>query len=133
MVELKKNVLVVDDDASVREFLTYTLNDNGFHALAAKDGVEALRLVDSSQNPIDILLIDMVMPRLDGKELARTIQSHHPETKINLISGYPEHYLAQNGISTENILCLKKPFTTISLLDTIREELNQKNSIALKG
>ena len=124
MTERKKNVLVADDDAGVREFIADTLNENGFHAIVAKDGVEALRMVDVSREPIDVLLIDVVMPRLNGKELARTIQSHHPEMKIILISGYPDDFLARHGVPTEKIRYLKKPFTATALLDTVRDELN---------
>jgi len=122
MTERKKNVLVADDDAGVREFIAETLNENGFHALVAKDGMEALRLVDVSLEPIDVLLIDVVMPRMNGKELARTIQSHHPEMKIILISGYPDDFLARHGVPIEKMRYLKKPFTANSLLDAVRDE-----------
>ncbi len=125
MMEHPKNILVADDEAGIREFLTKTLNENGFHAIAAKDGVEALRLVDASEEPIDVLIIDVVMPRLNGKELASTIQSHHPEMKIILISGYPDDFLARYGVPTERIRYLKKPFTATTLLETVRDELNR--------
>jgi two-component system, cell cycle sensor histidine kinase and response regulator CckA len=124
MTEHRKNILVVDDDAMVCQFVADSLGKCGYHVLMAKDGVEALRLVDSFHETMDAVLIDIVMPRLNGRDLARIIQSHHPRLKLILISGYPDDFLARHAVPTENVRYLKKPFTATLLLEMVRKELD---------
>jgi two-component system cell cycle sensor histidine kinase/response regulator CckA len=121
----KINVLVVDDNATVLQYLAAALAASGFDSIQAKDGVEALRVIDSTDETIDILLLDVVMPRLNGKELARVILSAHPDMKIILMSGYPEETIADKGLPLENTRFLQKPFSTTQLVTLIHTVLNK--------
>ena len=121
------NVLVVDDNTAVRQYLVAALATSGFHSIQARDGVEALRLIDASGEVIDILLLDVVMPRLNGKELARIVLSAHPAIKIIFMSGYPEEISDDHGLPAKNIRFLQKPFTTADLVTLIRAVVNQDN------
>lgn len=113
-------ILVVDDDPAICEYVGHALGMTDFRILHARDGVEALRLIDSSLGLIDVLLLDVVMPRLNGKELARVIQSWHPNIKIIFMSGYPDDFIAHQGIPSGNISYLKKPFTPECLLRAVK-------------
>jgi DNA-binding response OmpR family regulator len=125
MTEETKNVLVVDDNNAIRQFVANALSTSGYHVLQAKDGVEALMQIDSSGEAIDVLLLDVVMPRLNGKELARVIQSSHPKIKIIFMSGHPEDIIKNHGIPASNIRFIKKPFMPDTLVKIIHEELNR--------
>jgi len=121
------HVLVVDDNIPIRQYLAAALATSAFHTVQAKDGVEALRLIDSSAKAIDILLLDVVMPRLTGKELARIVLPVHPDIKIIFMSGYPEEIIADHGLPAKSIRFLKKPFSTPQLVALIEEVMNTGN------
>jgi len=114
-------ILVVDDDSTIREYVGNALGTSDFSVLLARDGVEALKLIDSSTEMIDVLLLDVVMPRLNGSELARVIQSWHPKIKIIFMSGYPHDFMANQGIPAGDVSYLRKPFTTECLLQAVTE------------
>ena len=121
-VETKKlNILVVDDDPAVRKYISDALGTTYFSVMNARDGVDALRLIDSSPESIDVLLVDIVMPRLNGNELARVIQSWHPNIKIIFMSGYPVDFDVHQGVSTGDVRYLRKPFTLDCLLRAVKE------------
>lgn len=114
-------ILVVDDDPSIREYVGHALGATDFRVLHARDGVEALKLIDSSPESIDVLLLDVVMPRLNGNELARVIQSWHPKIKIIFMSGYPDDFIVHQGMPSGDIGYLRKPFTPECLLRAVKE------------
>jgi DNA-binding response OmpR family regulator len=120
-----KNILVVDDEPAILQLVAETFAAPEFHIYTAKDGVEALRLIDDSSTAIDILLVDVVMPRLNGPELVRVILSYHPEIKIIFMSGYSDNVLDQYGIVASRIRYIKKPFTPDILVQAVREELSK--------
>jgi two-component system, cell cycle sensor histidine kinase and response regulator CckA len=125
MTDKTKNILVVDDEPAVRKLVTEAFAAPEFRIYTAKDGVEALRLIDDSSAAIDILLVDVVMPRLNGPELVRVILSYHPEIKIIFMSGYPNDILDQYGIVASRIRYIKKPFIPDILVQAVREELSK--------
>ena len=112
-------ILVVDDDPSIRDYVGNALRTTDFRVLHAGDGVEALKLIDSSPESIDVLLLDVSMPRLNGNELARVIRSWHPNIKIIFMSGYPEDRISRQGIPSGDFRYLKKPFTPECLLQMV--------------
>ncbi len=116
-------ILVVDDDPTIREYVDHALGTMDFRVFHARDGVEALRLIDSSSDPIDVLLLDVVMPRLNGNELARVIRSWHPKIKIIFMSGYPDDFIVHQGMHSKDISYLRKPFTPECLLQAVTESL----------
>jgi two-component system, cell cycle sensor histidine kinase and response regulator CckA len=127
LVETEKlNILVVDDDPVIRDYIGDALGTIFFRILHARDGVEALRLIDSSPELIDVLLLDVVMPRLNGNELARVIKSWHPNIKIIFMSGYPDDLNVNQGIPSGDISFLGKPFTVKCLLQAVKESLQDR-------
>ena len=107
--------LVVDDETVVRNVCAELLEQFGFAVLSAGDGEHALQLLEQQQAPIDLLLTDMVMPGIGGRELARRATLIHPETTIVYMSGYPGDQAANAGDKTGAGLFLQKPFTAAEL------------------
>jgi DNA-binding response OmpR family regulator len=125
MTNKTKNILVVDDDPAICKLVAEAVREPEFHIYTAKDGVEALRLIDDPSTIIDLLLVDVVMPRLNGPELVRVVSNHHPEIKIIFMSGYPNEFLDRYGIVAGKIRYIQKPFTPAVLVQAVREELSK--------
>ncbi len=111
-------ILVVDDDRGVRDVAERVLVKAGYTVLVASDGDEALAIVTRDQCRIDLLLSDMVMPGLQGHELAAAVERVRPDIKTILMSGYAEP-LAGNGEPDPTLRLLDKPFTRTALLDVV--------------
>jgi CheY-like chemotaxis protein len=107
-------VLVVDDDRMMRALLTRILETEGWRVYSAADGVEALDLLTGSA-VVDIVVTDVMMPRMDGRELAAELGKRFPRLPVLLISG--AHLGGRSPIGP----LLPKPFTPMSLLSSIRE------------
>jgi two-component system, cell cycle sensor histidine kinase and response regulator CckA len=125
MVDKTKNILVVDDDPALIQLIAKALRTPEFHIYTAKDGVEALRMIDDPSTVIDLLLVDVVMPRLNGPELVRVVLSHYPEIKIIFMSGFLNEVRDKYGVSVSKLRYLEKPFTFAVLEQAIREELSK--------
>ncbi len=119
---IRKSLLVADDDAEILKLVEDAFLASDVDILKAQDGVEALKRFDASCAAIDVLLVDELMPRLNGLELARAVLSRHPGTKIILMSGMAEEVLAPHALSS--IRLMKKPFTPDVLRQTVQEEMN---------
>jgi two-component system cell cycle sensor histidine kinase/response regulator CckA len=120
-----KTVLVVDENKDLRQLVAIALSKSGFRVLQARDCIEALMQIDSFGVAIDVLLLDVVMPRLYGIELARVMQSIHPKIRIIFMSGHPADIIKNHGIFEGNIRFINNPFTPDTLVKIIREELNR--------
>jgi PAS domain S-box-containing protein len=116
-------VLVVDDDADVRQFLVETLQTLGYHMLEAEDGYAALSLLAKSSP--DLMIVDYAMPGLSGAEMVRELRLTRPDLPILFVSGYAET-AAMEEVVDENISVLRKPFE-ISKLQEIMSRLFQKS------
>ncbi len=92
--------------------------------LEASDGAAAITISNTHTGPINLLLTDVVMPGVNGRELARLVRAARPETRVLYMSGYSEHALARNGVLDEGIALLQKPFTLSGLRDRVREKLS---------
>jgi two-component system cell cycle sensor histidine kinase/response regulator CckA len=115
-------ILVVEDEPLVRQQVCRTLRRHGFRVLEAQDGDEALALARRHAGPLDVLLADVIMPRMNGVELSRRLLDLHPRTKVVYMSGYADD-VVQDGLR-EDTLFLAKPFSTNALLDKVRQALN---------
>jgi DNA-binding response OmpR family regulator len=124
MAEKVRSILIVDDDPNLLEPMHDAFSRAGFDVQSARDGVEALRKLDASGASVDVLVTDVSMPRMNGRELARVIQSHHPNTRIVFVSGQPDDVIARHGIPASQLLCIKKPFTPDGLVTMVRDELD---------
>jgi CheY-like chemotaxis protein len=115
-------VLVVDDEATVIRAVTAALALSGFRVLVAENGAAALDLFLSAPEEIDMVLADVMMPLMDGQELAKRILEIRPHTKIVLMTGYSEAVvLRRNGVK---LPLLRKPFLPADLMRVVEAQLN---------
>ena len=120
-----ETVLLVEDEQLVRQLTHQILRRNGYQVLEAADGVEALELLRAHAGQIDLLLTDVVMPRMSGHELVEYARPLRPQMRILYVSGYSEEAIARQGQLTEGIELLAKPFTPGVLTAKIRQLLDQ--------
>lgn len=118
-----RTVLLAEDEKGIRELAAMVLRGQGHTVLAAKDGVEALALCKSHEGPIDLLVTDVVMPRMGGPELAGRLTEIYPEVKILYISGYTDA-LVRHGVLGQESPFLEKPFTVSTLLGKVVEVMH---------
>jgi DNA-binding NtrC family response regulator len=99
----------------------------GYHVLAANSPVDALRLVEDHQGEIHLLLTDVVMPDMNGRDLAKQVQKMYPEIKTLYMSGYTANVIAHHGVLDEGINFIQKPFARGDLSIRIREALGSNS------
>lgn len=124
-----ETILVVEDEEMVRDLICRILQKNGYTVLEAKYGNEALLIGKQYVGPIHLLLTDVVVPGMSGRELAEQLESLHPEMKTLYMSGYTDNTIVHHGMLTVGTAFLQKPFTPDLLVRKVREILNlsQKN------
>jgi len=118
-----ETVLLVEDDDQVRTLNVGILRRNGYQVLEAQNGNDALRVAAESPSEIHLLLTDVVMPRMGGRELAARIKERRPTTKVLYVSGYTEDSIGHHGVFEEGNTLLAKPITPDLLLRKVREVL----------
>jgi two-component system, cell cycle sensor histidine kinase and response regulator CckA len=121
---IASTILVVDDEDSVRLVVGRMLRARGFGLIEARDGREALQLVQQRERPPDLILSDVVMPLLTGGELARKIHAERPEQRILLMSAHAPDVLLRRGLYAEHLPFLQKPFTVEQLILAVRAALS---------
>jgi PAS domain S-box-containing protein len=122
-LQASKTLLVVEDADDLREITELILTKNGYLVISAATGPAALDLLKRHAGKIDLLLTDVVMPHMQGPELARRVTALHPEIRVLFMSGYPQPMLGDGGILEEGILLVEKPFTEPVLLAKVEEAL----------
>jgi CheY-like chemotaxis protein len=115
-----ETVLVVEDQKDVRLLVTRSLNAYGYRVLATANAEEALACAQAHDGRIHLLLTDVVMPGMDGKELAARLAKLQPEIRVLYMSGYPESVIAHKGILDPGIDYIQKPFTPDALAARVR-------------
>jgi two-component system, cell cycle sensor histidine kinase and response regulator CckA len=125
-----ETILIVEDEAALRELARELLEANGYKVLEAERGDKAIQLVERSQTPIDLLLTDVVMPGIGGKQLAKRLLELRPGLHVLYMSGYTDDVITNRGVLPENTLLLPKPFTRAVLLRRVREALDTKTSLS---
>ena len=118
-----ETVLVVEDVPAVRAVTREMLKRYGYNVLEAADGPTALQLAAAYAEPIHLLLTDVVMPEMNGRDLADRIQAARPATRVLFMSGYTDDAVVRHGILQDGIAYLQKPFTPASLATKVREVL----------
>jgi len=111
-------LLIVDDDDLVRESLAAILGNLGHDTLQAKDGLEALQLFNARHQEIHLVIMDVVMPKMDGITAAKAIMQAHPSAKVVLMSGHSDQ-----TIPPEAAAFLSKPFKSRTLSETVEHVL----------
>jgi len=119
-----ETILFVEDEESVRELVRDYLAGTGYHVLEAVDGVQALEVAAAHQGAIQILVTDVVMPRLSGRELASRMAAQRPNIKILFISGYTDDSIFRHGVLEGGVAYLQKPFNLKAIAQKIREVLD---------
>ena len=119
-----ETVLLVEDAAGVRAVATQVLQRQGYRVLEASDGEDALHLAARHQGAIDLVLTDVVMPRVGGRELAERLLAVRPDTRVLYMSGYTDDSVVRHGILEGGVAYLQKPFSPEGLARRVREVLD---------
>jgi PAS domain S-box-containing protein len=117
-------ILLVEDEEAVRDLVRESLQQNGYSVLEAKDGAEALQISKQYKDPIHLLLTDVIMPGMNGRELAQSLASSHADMKVLYMSGYTENAVVHDGVVDPGMALLQKPFTRDQLAQRVREQLD---------
>lgn len=118
-------VLLAEDEDAVRALTRTLLEQHGYTVLAACDGAHALELAATAESPIDLLVTDVVMPRLGGRELAQQLGARHPEMRALFMSGFTADTVLRQGIMHDGIAFLQKPFKGRHFLTTVRDVMRR--------
>jgi two-component system, cell cycle sensor histidine kinase and response regulator CckA len=119
-----ETLLLVEDEPAVRDLDRRVLTDCGYTVLEAKDGREAVRVAKGHGGRIDLLVSDVVMPHLGGRELAEELLTIRPDVKVLFVSGYTDDAIVRHGVGAEYAF-LQKPFTPAGLAKKVREVLDK--------
>jgi CheY-like chemotaxis protein len=118
-----ETILVAEDEDGVRSLTREVLEKYGYTVLEAANGEEALRVAERHEGPLDLLLSDVVMPRMGGPELAQALLAKRPSVKVLYMSGYTDHPMVRRGVVNAGVAFLQKPFTPTVLVSRVREVL----------
>jgi two-component system, cell cycle sensor histidine kinase and response regulator CckA len=122
-----ETILLVEDEEVVRGLTTNILEGAGYQVIAASGGAEAAELYAGRDEPIDLLLTDVVMPRTSGKEVAGQLTKMQPGLKVLFMSGYTDEAIVHHGVLDADVEFIQKPFTPAALSKKIREVLDKTN------
>jgi two-component system cell cycle sensor histidine kinase/response regulator CckA len=121
-----ETVLLVEDDRSVRELAERILNDRGYKVTRCSDGKEALRAFASVPEAIDIVVTDLIMPGMSGRELVQALRQIRPTVAALYVSGYTEDEIIRRGLHDPSVTFLQKPFTADELTNKVRAVLDAR-------
>nr|MBI3611964.1 PAS domain S-box protein [Nitrospirota bacterium] len=118
-----ETILLVEDDALVRTLTMKMLESGGYTVLAAPNGDDAIRIFRTHPNPIHLIVSDVVMPFVSGREMAASLVALNPDVKVLFMSGYTDDTIVRHGVVEMGVPFIQKPFTPTGLLRKIREVL----------
>ena len=122
----QETILLVEDETNLRRLARQYLENQGYKILEAEDGAAALQIVDGYHGAIDLLLTDVIMPGMNGRELAARVTNLLPDVRVLYMSGYTENAVGQDGTLDAGINLLQKPFSLPALKDRVRELLDSE-------
>src|SRR5208282_1412201 len=122
----QETILLVEDENNLRRRACQYLATQGYKILEAEDGAAALQIVDGHHGAIDLLLTDVIMPGMNGRELAAQIVKLLPDVRVLYMSGYTENAVGHDGMIDAGINLLQKPFSLPALKDRVREVLDSE-------
>jgi CheY-like chemotaxis protein len=128
-----ETVLLVEDEELVRNLVRACLEQNGYSVLAAGSGEEALRSAGRHRGPIDLIVTDLVLPGIQGRDLAKRLGESHSEAKTLFISGYSKDRAVGEADLEPATAFLRKPFTPAELARKVREVLGNSPRGARRG
>src|SRR5262249_15309867 len=120
-LEGSETILLVEDDDAVRAFVKDVLEQHGYRVLVAALPSEAIAIAAGSTGDIDVLLTDVVMPEMSGRELCETLTPSRPTMRTLYMSGYTDEALGHHGVLDGQLALIDKPFTAAALAGKLRE------------
>ena len=120
----KETVLLVEDESVILDLGMRMLRRLGYKVLAANSPRQAIELAQNSESPIELVISDVVMPGMNGRQLVDQLCKMHPDLKVVFMSGYPADLITQKGMLHEHVVFLQKPFTQDQLASRLREALD---------
>jgi two-component system cell cycle sensor histidine kinase/response regulator CckA len=121
-----QTILVVDDVRVVRQVSYRLLSDAGYRVFEAASAAEALEVLMTAQRPVDLVLVDVMMPEMSGVELVQRIEARWPTMRVLFMSAYQAEVLVREGLEHPNVIFLAKPFTRDELLGKVTAALQQE-------
>ncbi|MEN8209393.1 MAG: PAS domain S-box protein [Candidatus Fermentibacteria bacterium] len=120
----QETILLVEDEVSILQLIMILLEHQGYTVMGASTPREALSIAKAHQGEINLLITDVVMPEMNGSELARKILTLYPNLKLLFMSGYTANAIAHHGVLEEGVLFIQKPFRNLDLAAKVREVLD---------
>ena len=120
-----ETILLAEDDEMVRNVVKETLVRHGYHVLDAEGAADAQRIADVHRGPVHLLITDVVMPKINGRDLADRLMKRRPNLKVLYMSGYTDGAVVNNRILRKDVAFLQKPFTPAALVAKVREVLEE--------
>ena len=124
-------ILVVDDEAAVNRVVTRYLSHLGYRVLDARNGDDALRIYRAHQAPVALVLTDVVMPGMSGRELVERLADHQQGFAVLYTSGYTDDEIVRRGVASERAAFLPKPYTPRRLAAAVRAALDAQRGTSL--
>jgi CheY-like chemotaxis protein len=121
-----ETIVLVEDEASLRELIRECLEASGYTVLEAQHGADALEICERREGPVHLLVTDVVMPQMSGRELGERVRGLRPNIEVLYMSGYTDDAVVLHGVLTEDMAFLQKPFTAEALARKVRELLDQR-------
>ena len=122
-----ETLLIIEDDDSLRKFTRTVLKRWGYKVLEAENGEDALRISKEHDGQIDLMITDVVMPKMGGREAAKRLQPLYPRMKVIYMSGYTDNAIVRHGVLEPGLNFLEKPFTPKGLALKVREAIESEN------
>lgn len=119
-----ETVLLVEDEAALLDLSRTVLEAQGYRVLTAQSPISALRMIAEYAGPLDLLITDVVMPEMNGRELTKAVLAARPEVKALFMSGYPAEVIAHHGVIEAGVSFLQKPFSANAFASKVREVLD---------
>ena len=124
----RRVILVVDDEQGLRDLVCRTLQAEGYSTLEAGHGAEALEVMEGASDAVDLVVTDVVMPGMDGRELGRRISQRWPDLPILYISAYDVNDIFRRGSPRQSAPFLQKPFPMEGLITTVRGLIHSRSA-----
>jgi CheY-like chemotaxis protein len=129
LLRRSETILLVEDAESLRDLTRVLLEDNGYTVFVAENGAEAIELAERKGQPIHLLLTDVVMPGMSGREVASYLTAKRPDMRVIYMSGYTNDVIAHHGVLDSGMSFIEKPFSQETLMRKLREVLDRPEKV----